>query len=565
MDTSGCVSSANATTNEDSNYDLNRPTLPFDMLVDLFFMLEICYRCLLVGRYRGGRYCDDFRMVARSYLASPTSFWFDAATSIPVSWLDWGLEQTCGGQSMQSVRAVRMLRPFKLIRILKLLRIDSNRVIERVHEASPVAFKLIKILVAMAAAVHMAACASWRAQKELNPELKDYLATFHIQAQDQDDEYVWSFYFACSVFTTVGFGDITARNSEERVFVIFLMVISVGFFGTLLSQLQDMLMRLRRDGLSTDEYLNSVSSLLRSARVPRHFEEQVKSWVRYTVANERLEKQRHAVLDSLPKYLREGLALGLDGGLFSKINIFSTIQNATLKGEFTARLVKYVHNANFLAGTVIADAAQVADQVMIITAGTVWITLPTPASERGSGPVLARLRIGDSIGDNSVLGDNRWGGAYGVDLDFTASDNCSVIYLRTADIQAVLTKQRFSAIRTSWQRIASLREVHNPSVVVESSERRATFQRSSSSSGFIRPSAFSNGSASHCSAFRSNLNEISPTVVFFWIYLARKSLICRRRSGEQWRDSSDLIISQVLGALFASALKLCPWNGKFKN
>ena len=30
----------------------------------------------------------------------------------------------------------------------------------------------------------------------------------------------------------------------------------------------------------------------------------------------------------------------------------------------------------------------------------------------------------DSIGDNSVLGDLRWGGAYGVDLDFTACDNC---------------------------------------------------------------------------------------------------------------------------------------------
>ena len=76
-----------------------------------------------------------------------------------------------------------------------------------------------------------------------------------------------------------------------QVFVIFLMVISVGFFGTLLSQvssfvlsnlsgfiasfilvdflitkLQDMLIRLRRDALSADEYFNSVSALLRGAK-----------------------------------------------------------------------------------------------------------------------------------------------------------------------------------------------------------------------------------------------------------------------------------------------------------
>jgi hypothetical protein len=44
--------------------------------------------------------------------------------------------------------------------------------------------------------------------------------------------------------------------------------------------------------------------------------------------------------------------------------------------------------------------------------------------------------------------------------------------------------------------------------------------------------------------------------VFFWIYLARKTLICQRTSGELWRDTSDLIISQVLAIFFCPGLKM---------
>lgn len=35
------------------------------------------------------------------------------------------------------------------------------------------------------------------------------------------------------------------------------------------------------------------------------------------------------------------------------------------------------------------------------------------------------LRRG-SIGDNSILGDARWGGMYGIDADFVADENCKI-------------------------------------------------------------------------------------------------------------------------------------------
>ncbi len=42
-----------------------------------------------VGISINGRYCDSFRTIAWVYLSAVRGFWFDALTSIPLSWVDY--------------------------------------------------------------------------------------------------------------------------------------------------------------------------------------------------------------------------------------------------------------------------------------------------------------------------------------------------------------------------------------------------------------------------------------------------------------------------------------------
>ncbi len=82
------------------------PTLFFDVLVDLFFLVSIT-RILQIIQHLipkilrlqmevvvpffmgkldvSDTYCDDIRVIARKYLASLTGFWFDFLTSLPWS------------------------------------------------------------------------------------------------------------------------------------------------------------------------------------------------------------------------------------------------------------------------------------------------------------------------------------------------------------------------------------------------------------------------------------------------------------------------------------------------
>jgi hypothetical protein len=59
-------------------------------------------------------------------------------------------------------------------------------------------------------------------------------------------QYVLSMYYINTVFSTVGFGDIQAQNSVERIFSMVAMYAGTVVFGTLLSEVENSVAQLRR-------------------------------------------------------------------------------------------------------------------------------------------------------------------------------------------------------------------------------------------------------------------------------------------------------------------------------
>ena len=49
----------------------------------------------------------------------------------------------------------------------------------------------------------------------------------------------------------------------------------------------------------------------------------------------------------------------------------------------------------------------------------------------------------DVFGDTTVIGDQRWGGSYGVDADFIAGEQCSVAWIWTHHIQVATWREIF--------------------------------------------------------------------------------------------------------------------------
>lgn len=65
------------------------------------------------------------------------------------------------------------------------------------------------------------------------------------------DQYVAAVYFTMTTFATVGYGDITANTTAERVFVVGLMIVGLVFFSVFVSSLVN---ALTNDGGPSSRY-----------------------------------------------------------------------------------------------------------------------------------------------------------------------------------------------------------------------------------------------------------------------------------------------------------------------
>jgi len=88
------------------------PTLPFDCLIDCFFLVDILMNFNTGLIVRGGEYIDDRMAVAKSYLKG--MFLFDLVTSFPVSFFELAAEAACARADIGSAGVdgsqLRMIR-----------------------------------------------------------------------------------------------------------------------------------------------------------------------------------------------------------------------------------------------------------------------------------------------------------------------------------------------------------------------------------------------------------------------------------------------------------------------
>ena len=68
-----------------------------------------------------------------------------------------------------------------------------------------------------------------------------WVVRYDIINDDNSHKYLMSFYWAITTLTTVGYGDITAKTTEEILFSIVWMFFGVGFYSYIISILTSVL------------------------------------------------------------------------------------------------------------------------------------------------------------------------------------------------------------------------------------------------------------------------------------------------------------------------------------
>ena len=236
------------------------------------------------------------------------------------------------------------------------------------------------------------------------------------------EAYCISIYIATMTLTTVGYGDITADNTWERVGYVIYFIVGAFIWGNLLAELgdihqssaardQEKMERVQKTLEFLDE--NDTSPVLRS---------EIIQWVRFNENHHDVNIQKKQMVERLPPKLQIKMMRHLYLHKVVQVPIFSFIESwcpsegdDTRSGfshenhDFWSRekdallnnLLLNIEYRTYTPGETVVDFADKADRMIVLDSGRAYVDF-----EHSSVFVPTRLlREGDFIGDMALIGD----------------------------------------------------------------------------------------------------------------------------------------------------------------
>eukprot|EP00960_Hanusia_phi_P070049 767227-Hanusia_phi.AAC.3 len=411
------------------------PTLPFD-----------------------GKYLYERSSVAKHYLRH--GFLFDLLTSAPISFVEIAILSGCGGSNgvqmtnpvtLRLVRIIKPLRIFKLLKVLKVAKSSSiASTIGDLLRIPPVVMRLILVVSIIAIIINTCSCIFWLLKVLNNEDLELLLESKNANLEPQWlMGYLVSFYFVVTIFTTVGFGDISPNNPSEVGFVIILMQVGAILFGILLAEVQETMHQFQRVTRERDSRVQQVVDLLRDYEVPRTIETEILNWIKFDHEHKQKGSERDQVLRFLPPSLNEKLLSYMDGDVILRIPLFSLLEHPE-KMNLILNLWVVTQSLTYFQGIKVFDFGSESDGLYIITSGAARI--------ESLEQTILTLKKGDYVGDWSLMGEKSWGassliGFKDMDLRMVAETNVVAIKISLNDFHDVV-KQHSPVIHEELKNLA---------------------------------------------------------------------------------------------------------------
>ncbi|XP_030761068.1 potassium voltage-gated channel subfamily H member 8 [Sitophilus oryzae] len=197
--------------------ETERPSVIMDVFVEALFFIDILLNFRTTFVNKKGEVVSDWRSISVNYLR--TWFVVDFLAALPFDLL-YALYGEESGPSHTHL--------IKLTRLLRLLRLLQK--IDRYSQYSAMILTLLMLSFTLVA--HWLACIWYViAQEELETDLgwiralADRLKINELGNVSNTDAYVTALYFTCSSLTSVGFGNVSANTTNEKIFSICVMLI----------------------------------------------------------------------------------------------------------------------------------------------------------------------------------------------------------------------------------------------------------------------------------------------------------------------------------------------------
>jgi len=323
-------------------YDSDAPVVleVYGAMVDYFFIADIFLNfCTAYHEGHGvsGRLVTHFKGIAVHYLK--TWFIIDFLAAFPWSALVNLFAVDGEGSSGAAAKGmIRVLKYAKLARMMKVLRVlklgGLMQVVEEkmvAAQSMTVAFQLIKMLVCMVLLCHIVACGFYAmANFDLHGEGVTWLSEQGMLDSMAFHQYIAAFYFAIATGTTVGYGDIHPCNPTEQATTIFVLILSVGYFGQCLGKVPVIVASLRHNEALMMQAKREAILFMKRKAVPKELQFRVVRYLEHVHETDALTSLDAKIMDLLSNSLRNELALTVTGSVLKTFPLFEDVEEAVL-------------------------------------------------------------------------------------------------------------------------------------------------------------------------------------------------------------------------------------------
>ena len=209
----------------------------------------------------------DRTLIASRYLKF--WFWIDIVSTIPFDEIVANISSSSSSDIYSSTRLVRVVRLLRLVKLIRFMRLQKIFSILRNRDVNESVLSTLSLSTQILFLCHLVAC-FWFFLGSSDDNAVDgtWLLQFGFNAVPIFDQYVASLYWTITTLLTVGYGDITPVNTDERGYAIFAEICGGIVFGSVIAQVAKIVDQLDPIAKAMSDRMTELNSYLEEKPLP---------------------------------------------------------------------------------------------------------------------------------------------------------------------------------------------------------------------------------------------------------------------------------------------------------
>ncbi|CAK89996.1 unnamed protein product (macronuclear) [Paramecium tetraurelia] len=306
-----------------------------DIIFDVLFFADIVINFLSAFFDEEYRIIDDYYLIAKQYITG----WFviDFIAVLPITYF---LDDNTDAPALRYNKLLRLIRLPRLYRLARLLKISKTNLniknktqTARILSYFGINEGIIKGLILLGKILlinHLVACFWYFVAKFNDFEGDTWVAQSNLKEASLYNQYIASFEWSLQTLTTVGYGDIRATTTEERIFAIIWMIFGTGFFSYTLGKLSSILENVDKKWVDFERRMHLFNDFSVRVKLPYALKCKVHKYYRNNyLKNVYTSLDPKKLIQELPSQLRNELLMICYKYLIESVTLLKIDNNFT--------------------------------------------------------------------------------------------------------------------------------------------------------------------------------------------------------------------------------------------